>query len=367
MHISSERQSHGPNAALPQSTVGYSQTNISTSSGSRVVPTTQRGYKKPPDPYLYLTTPASGSVLSSLPPPSADMHESDQRILSQSLGPGFSARSPARRSQDDSALLSGGPHPDLLDRDSPPSSFQPHGQDQYQQHYGGQQPLLRAFSQQHYPSFQQAGQQQRVLQQHGQQQPGQHYHKYSQQSQHSMTTNAVMATPRNQAQIGISGGGYQHHPSSLGTNAGLPTQHAYLHTARPGQPPSQTANSGANLSQPIPGSTNNYPTQETRPPLQAQKALHPQEESQPHRKSQVKSHPSKDSRQGSGQIRLDKGIDNEIEETAEYLQEEGEPYSLNSDNVPYDQNLVCPMCGQRFRLGQIQKFRKHVSSCVSKK
>ncbi len=65
----------------------------------------------------------------------------------------------------------------------------------------------------------------------------------------------------------------------------------------------------------------------------------------------------------SGPIRLEKGIDDEIEETAEHLQEKRELSSLSSDDVPFDPNLICPTCRQRFRLGQIQKFRKHVSLC----
>ncbi len=30
---------------------------------------------------------------------------------------------------------------------------------------------------------------------------------------------------------------------------------------------------------------------------------------------------------------------------------------------PYDPNLVCPMCGNKHCIGEIQKFRIHVNQC----
>ena len=30
---------------------------------------------------------------------------------------------------------------------------------------------------------------------------------------------------------------------------------------------------------------------------------------------------------------------------------------------PFDPNLVCPMCGKKHRIGEIQKFRVHVDTC----
>ena len=29
-------------------------------------------------------------------------------------------------------------------------------------------------------------------------------------------------------------------------------------------------------------------------------------------------------------------------------------------SLPYDPNLVCPKCGKRYRIGEIQKFKRHV-------
>lgn len=61
---------------------------------------------------------------------------------------------------------------------------------------------------------------------------------------------------------------------------------------------------------------------------------------------------------------LSKGIDSVIEHTASKMKEaeqavEGEE---EGEGIPYDPNLVCPKCRMRFREGEIQKFRRHVSS-----
>ena len=33
----------------------------------------------------------------------------------------------------------------------------------------------------------------------------------------------------------------------------------------------------------------------------------------------------------------------------------------DGEGIPYDQNLVCHKCRMRFREGEMQKFRRHVS------
>lgn len=59
-------------------------------------------------------------------------------------------------------------------------------------------------------------------------------------------------------------------------------------------------------------------------------------------------------------------IDSEISHMAADVQEE---VSMRNERMwtmeqkPFDPNLVCPMCGRRFRIGEIQKFRRHVSGC----
>ena len=43
-------------------------------------------------------------------------------------------------------------------------------------------------------------------------------------------------------------------------------------------------------------------------------------------------------------------------------EEEEEVEGDHGEGIPYDPNLVCPKCRMRFREGEIQKFRRHVSS-----
>ena len=67
--------------------------------------------------------------------------------------------------------------------------------------------------------------------------------------------------------------------------------------------------------------------------------------------------------------RLMKGLNTEIHETAAgveaNVQSEEELSSL--EGAPMDPNLVCPMCAQGYRVGEIQKYRRHVKSCQGSK
>ena len=62
------------------------------------------------------------------------------------------------------------------------------------------------------------------------------------------------------------------------------------------------------------------------------------------------------------------GIDREIHDVAEGIRRMTRPPLTqeiqqddgNSD-IPYDPNLTCPGCGQRYRFGEIQKLRRHVN------
>ena len=58
---------------------------------------------------------------------------------------------------------------------------------------------------------------------------------------------------------------------------------------------------------------------------------------------------------------LEAGITTDIHNVAAEFGEEYEPSSLL--DVPLDPNLVCPMCGLPFRIGEIQKFKTHVQNC----
>ena len=63
---------------------------------------------------------------------------------------------------------------------------------------------------------------------------------------------------------------------------------------------------------------------------------------------------------------LERGIDQEIQEVAaDVVELIGNKRAKEVTNVdaPFDPNLVCPMCMKPFRIGEIQKFRKHVLDC----
>ena len=38
--------------------------------------------------------------------------------------------------------------------------------------------------------------------------------------------------------------------------------------------------------------------------------------------------------------------------------------SMDDIDIPFDPNLVCPKCKKPFRVGEIQKYRKHFNSCT---
>ena len=59
------------------------------------------------------------------------------------------------------------------------------------------------------------------------------------------------------------------------------------------------------------------------------------------------------------------GIDHDISEAAAHMEGRAIETSLVSidDARPLDSNLICPLCGKQFRIGQIQNYRQHVDNC----
>jgi len=66
--------------------------------------------------------------------------------------------------------------------------------------------------------------------------------------------------------------------------------------------------------------------------------------------------------------RLMKGLDTEIHDTAADVQANVQSKEEESlQDAPMDPNLVCPMCGHGYRVGEIQRYRRHVKSCHGSK
>ena len=69
------------------------------------------------------------------------------------------------------------------------------------------------------------------------------------------------------------------------------------------------------------------------------------------------------------------GIDDEIHEMAEEVRRMSRRPSADEvlfddedSSLPYDPNLICPKCGRQYRVGGIQKFKRHmVEFCTGKR
>jgi hypothetical protein len=63
---------------------------------------------------------------------------------------------------------------------------------------------------------------------------------------------------------------------------------------------------------------------------------------------------------------LQRGVDHDIHKQAAAVIREvsGDRHRIKTDiQRPYDPNLMCPMCMKKFRIGEIQKFKRHVNTC----
>ena len=68
---------------------------------------------------------------------------------------------------------------------------------------------------------------------------------------------------------------------------------------------------------------------------------------------------------------LEKGIDGDIRRAARNVKKQlaGReslvgPGGKGGVEAPFDPNLVCPSCGLKFRIGEIQKFKRHAATCT---
>ena len=64
---------------------------------------------------------------------------------------------------------------------------------------------------------------------------------------------------------------------------------------------------------------------------------------------------------------LQRKLDDEIHEHAVKVMREvsGKRLEESGDESgrPFDPNLICPMCMKKFRIGEIQYFKRHVNTC----
>ena len=116
-----------------------------------------------------------------------------------------------------------------------------------------------------------------------------------------------------------------------------------------------------------------YPVQETQPITQAPKIPSSKGTTYTYARSNNAIVASNKTTPQSGMSSSDqesnsllKGIDGEIHQAAKNVKTKvGDELSLptSADDVPLDPNLICPFCRVQFRLGEIQKFKKHVDLC----
>ena len=67
------------------------------------------------------------------------------------------------------------------------------------------------------------------------------------------------------------------------------------------------------------------------------------------------------------------GVDDDIQKYADDIRRMTQPpqtqefTTIEDTSLPYDPNLVCPKCGKRYRIGEIQKLGRHVNEfCTAK-
>ncbi len=57
------------------------------------------------------------------------------------------------------------------------------------------------------------------------------------------------------------------------------------------------------------------------------------------------------------------GIHRDIKDAAKFVIHEGDELESMAPDAPFDPNLICPLCMRNFRVGEIQKYKKHVDTC----
>ena len=109
-----------------------------------------------------------------------------------------------------------------------------------------------------------------------------------------------------------------------------------------------------------------FPTE--KPPPPSQQTSSKQKTKRKAKNDQAKQQASDDSDSDIEENKLIDNIDEEIQQMAEDVRKGSRGPSTaevlfddGDSSLPYDPNLVCPKCGKQYRVGEIQKLRRHIN------
>uniref|UniRef100_A0A1X7T232 Uncharacterized protein n=2 Tax=Amphimedon queenslandica TaxID=400682 RepID=A0A1X7T232_AMPQE len=109
-----------------------------------------------------------------------------------------------------------------------------------------------------------------------------------------------------------------------------------------------------------------FPMEKLPPP--SQQTSSKQKTKQKVKKDQAKQRASDDSESDIEENKLIDNIDEEIQQMAEDVRKGSRGpttaevlFDDGDSSLPYDPNLVCPKCGKQYRVGEIQKLRRHIN------
>ena len=109
-----------------------------------------------------------------------------------------------------------------------------------------------------------------------------------------------------------------------------------------------------------------FPTK--KPPPHSQQTSSKQKTKRKAKNDQAKQQASDDSDSDIDENKLIDNIDEEIQQMAEDVRKGSRGPTIakvvfddGDSSLPYDPNLVCPKCGKQYRVGEIQKLRRHIN------
>ncbi len=256
------------------------------------------------------------------------------------------------------------------------------------QHYQGGQQNQQRMNDPHQPmyasnQYQQGGQQNEPNQWQGEYHPNQQGgYDPNQQGGYDQDPRQNQQLQQGYAQGGPSFNhhGQQHHPPPRSPNYQPQDPQNYPPTSYAQGSPSPYHQYGVDQIQQPPGAIPQSPftppnavqpqqmvSNQASPPRtgRGQLALEVQPTPLPRRNSKENLPPSQRPKQNSNvqENILLQGIDRDIKDAAKSVFHEGDELESIAPNAPFDPNLICPLCMRNFRVGEIQKYKKHVNTC----